>query len=189
MAPVGMRQGIRALVRRLEPALIPALIVTSVVAFSYFFRAEVIPLYGQLVASGYAQKMTGGGQVGVNGVTLTTCPPPASTTTAPGKATFGFNASSGGGQIEYLDHDTKVNIHGVVNNFQACSPNAATFSGTYTVKKGTAGCTAGNFIASVQDNDGSGSGAGKDIFSIALSNCSSENTSARITRGNIQAHT
>jgi hypothetical protein len=187
MAPAGFGRGIRKRLRPVEPAIIPALIVISVLVYSFFFREGVIPFYGQLIGTGYVQKMTGGGQVGVNHVTQTTCPPPSSTTTASGKATFGFNASSAGGQIEYLDHLTKVNIHGVVTAFNACSPNAATFSGTYTVKGGSTSCTAGNFIASVQDNGNSG--AGKDIFGIALNNCPSENTSARINRGNIQAHT
>jgi hypothetical protein len=172
----------------------PAAVVALVVAFSYWGPIPI--LRSHLVDTTYlvTHKATGGGEVPVTGVGSTACPPVTTGSTG-NRATFGFNAKATSattfqGELDFIDHTSGVTIHGdSLNSFNECTNDvAASFAGSYVVKKGSATCTgSGSFTVSVQAG-GKGSGIFAVTFGPPSGNCSSENTSATITKGNITVH-
>lgn len=92
-----------------------------------------------------------------------------------GKATFGFNARDGKGQIQYIDHSNGLKIHGKTVSSFSISGNCATFSGN--TKEGQA------YEVTACDNGEPGGGA--DTFSISVDGYSN---GATLTHGNIQLH-
>lgn len=92
------------------------------------------------------------------------------------KATFGFNARDGKGQLQYIDHNGKdsVKIHGNTVTSFVIDGNCATFSGD--IKDG------GTYEVTTCDNGEPGTG---DTFSITTDFYSNSGT---LTHGNIQMH-
>jgi hypothetical protein len=129
-----------------------------------------------VVVLALAGKVTGGGQVDVDG----------------GRASFGFVAQrkqTGGpvtGELEYHNHATRVNVHSLGMLTLVIAGNTATFSGSCQVNN-TTPCT---FSVTVQDNGEPGSqGPNKDKFSITVMGSQSDMVTLRDLRsGNIKIH-
>ncbi len=93
-------------------------------------------------------------------------------------ATFGFNARPGRGQLQYIDHTTKLKVHSesIDADTFLINGNCATFTGV--TKDGL------DFTATACDNGEPGKDV--DTFSIQLSD--SYSNSGVISGGNIQLH-
>ena len=114
--------------------------------------------------------MTGGGFIIVNNA----------------HANFGFVAglkpqqSTPSGQLNYMDHNTGMHVQSASITSYSGSGNTRTFSGSATIN-GQSGYT---FTVTATDNGNPG--AGKDTFSIKMSNGYS--ASGVLGGGNIQLH-
>ncbi|HUE86886.1 MAG TPA: ice-binding family protein [Vicinamibacterales bacterium] len=135
--------------------------------------------FGEVVPAHAPIKVTGGGQIALNG------PTPASA------ATYGFNATPAGegatGHLNYLNHVSGLHVDGTVTDADVVtlnpdgSPKMVRFSGT---------CLNGptcTFSVTVEDN---GEPPFNDRFGIAVVGSGTDETTAdrRIRNGNIQFH-